>query len=403
MSLNKLSVIFLGLSAVASLLKGIFAAYLLDLEQFGQYAVLMSFVAIFTLLFSFAVEPRYLRSGSRVLALIGSDKAFDVHFLKYVSGVFLNFLLLILPILAVLALFKMPVEAGSLSIFLALSLSVFNLTVSSIRLSGSYFLYSLLLLLKNSLVIFLFLAAADELKEYQNFILMELVVTILIVVFGNYGKLYLIRPTLIGLYRYKYIVKSGWGYSTSYLVRSGLFMIDRPLVSLSQGTAIAGMYAMYLIPVQVALGVLGMFSIYFQPWAIRKVNSGDYSGVLKFSQLYFGVSLFLSLSGVFLLYYFHDAALGVLSFEADIHSIMLAAVIAALVVMNVFDLFYLVVGRGKHQLIVSAASAVIYCIAMLYYYYVDSSYTLLLNALVVARFFALIYGFVFVNGYLIRR
>lgn len=403
MSLNKLSVIFLGLSAVASLLKGIFAAYLLDLEQFGQYAVLMSFVAIFTLLFSFAVEPRYLRSGSRVLALVRSDEAFDVHFLKYVSAVLLNFLILILPVLSILALFEIPMEAGALSIFLALSLSVFNLTVSSIRLSGRYFLYSLLLLVKNTCVVFLFLVVDDALKEYQKFILMELVVTVFIVVFGNYRKFYLIRPALIGLYRYKYIVKSGWGYSTSYLIRSGLFMIDRPLVSLSQGAAVAGIYSMYLIPVQVALGLLGMFSIYFQPWAIRKVNSGDYNGVLKFSQMYFVISLFLSSVCIFLLYYFHDLFLGLLSFETDVYTILLVAIISALVVMNVFDVFYLVVGRGKHQLIVSVINAIIYCIVMLYYYYVGSSYILLLNTLVITRSFALVYGFVFVNGYFIKR
>jgi hypothetical protein len=400
---GRLSVLFLGIAAVFSLFKGISAAYLLSLEAFGNYSVIMSFVIISVLLFSFSVEPRYLRSGSRVLSFSKDVRAFDAHFLRYSSALIWNFFFLLFPVFFIVYAFELSNYVILLIILFSFLSAHFNLSLSSIRLAGNYIAYSCMLLYRSLSVICIYFLVPNELLNAEIFILIEIVVCVVGYLYINFSKLKVVRCTIINFRLYKTILKAGWGFSSSYLARTGLIMIDRPVVALVQGGAVVGLFSIYLIPTQIAIGLVGLLSVYLQPWGLACNNTGDVTKLKKFINLYLRYFTIFFVLVLVAFYSYFDFLQSYISYELNIQEFMLSLSISLLILLNIFDPFYLVLGKGKEQFILSLIFAFCYCLTLLVYYYFELEYLILLWSLFVLRVGALIYGFMYIGSELNKR
>jgi hypothetical protein len=400
---GKFSVLLLGLAAISSLVKGVSAAYLLSLKEFGNYSVIMSFVIFSVLLFSFAVEPRYLRSGSRILSFSNNGSAFDAHFLRYSTGLVLNFSFSLFPMSIVMYLFELPAQTVLLVFISSFISSQFNLSIASLRLIGNYFSYSLIVLCRSLSVICLYFLVPDDFKEANVFILLDVIVCFFCYIYINLSRFKIARCKIINFGLYKGIVKAGWGYSSSYIARTGLMMIDRPVVALVQGSISVGLFSIYLIPTQVAIGLLGLVSVYLQPWGLACSNSGRIKEIKVFIQNYLVFSAAFCALVLVCFFAFFDLLQSQISYDLKKQELMLSIFISLLILFNVFDTFYLVLGKGREQFILSSAIAVGYCSSLLVYYFFQLDYLFLLWSLFVLRVVALVYGFVYINSVLNKK
>ncbi len=400
---GKLSVLFLGLAAIFSLVKAVSAAYLLSLEEFGSYSVIMSFVIFSVLLFSFAVEPRYLRSGSRVLSFANNGSAFDVHFLRYSTGLVLNFAFSLFPMSIVMYLFELPAQTVLLVFIYSFISSQFNLSIASLRLTGNYLSYSLVVLCRSLSVVGLYFLVPGDFKEAELFIFLDAAVCFFCYIYINLSKFKIARCKIINFGLYKRIVKAGWGYSSSYIARTGLMMIDRPVVALVQGAIPVGLFSIYLIPTQVAIGLLGLMSVYLQPWGLACNNSGRIEEIKSFIRNYLGLFAVFCALVLVCFFAFFDSLQSYISYDLKQQELMLSVFISLLILFNVFDPFYLILGKGREQFILSSFIAAGYCSSLLVYYFFQLDYLFLLWSLFVLRLVALVYGFVYINGVLNKK